>query len=111
MHFSSVLTISPIQSYDSLRHIVKLSKLEVPPEITEVRDSIGRGPLDSLFSFTSQVVAPLKGNDDAIRAFGIHHATQLIQVGRVYGLRKTDGLLLRRTCSSLATLPAFTFTR
>jgi len=52
--------IMPIQSYDSLRHIVKLSKLEVPPEITEV-------------------VAPLKGNDDAIRAFGIHHATQLIQ--------------------------------
>ena len=50
----------PIQSYESLRHIVKLSKLDVPDEITEV-------------------VAPLKDNDEAIRNYGIHQATTLIK--------------------------------
>ncbi|KAF2358433.1 Eukaryotic-type methylenetetrahydrofolate reductase [Trinorchestia longiramus] len=52
--------IMPIQSYDSLRHIVKLSKLDVPSEIMEV-------------------VAPLKDNDEAIRNYGIHQATTLIK--------------------------------
>jgi len=52
--------IMPIQSFDSLRHIVKLSKLEVPQEITDI-------------------VNPLKGNDDAIRNYGIHQATQMIR--------------------------------
>ncbi len=52
--------IMPIQSYDSLRHIVKLSKLEVPDEITSV-------------------VTPLKGNDDAIRNYGIHQAVEMIR--------------------------------
>ena len=52
--------IMPIQSYDSLRHIVKLSKLEVPHEIHDIVD-------------------PLKGNDDAIRNYGIHQATQIIK--------------------------------
>ena len=52
--------IMPIQSFDSLRHIVKLSKLQVPDEI-------------------QKVVQPLKGNDDAIRKFGIHHAANLIK--------------------------------
>jgi len=52
--------IMPVQSYDSLRHIVKLSKLEVPEEITNI-------------------VNPLKGNDDAIRNYGIHQATQMIR--------------------------------
>jgi len=52
--------IMPIQSYDSLRHIVKLSKLEVPEEITSI-------------------VNPLKGNDDAIRNYGVHQATQMIR--------------------------------
>jgi len=52
--------IMPIQSFDSLRHIVKLSKLEVPQEILDV-------------------VNPLKGNDDAIRNYGIHQATQMIR--------------------------------
>jgi len=52
--------IMPIQSYDSLRHIVKLSKLEIPDEI-------------------KNVVTPLKGNDDAIRNYGIHQATQMIK--------------------------------
>ncbi|XP_018025949.1 methylenetetrahydrofolate reductase-like [Hyalella azteca] len=52
--------IMPIQSYDSLRHIVKLSRLDVPKEIMEV-------------------VAPLKDNDEAIRNFGIHHASTLIK--------------------------------
>jgi len=52
--------IMPIQSYDSLRHIVKLSKLEVPEEI-------------------KNIVEPLKGNDDAIRNFGIEQASQMIR--------------------------------
>ncbi|XP_076030198.1 methylenetetrahydrofolate reductase (NADPH) [Oratosquilla oratoria] len=52
--------IMPIQSYDSLRHIVKLSKLDVPQEIMEI-------------------VAPLKDNDEAIRNFGIHQACELIK--------------------------------
>ena len=52
--------VMPIQSYDSLRHIVKLSKLEIPEEITNV-------------------VGPLKGNDDAIRNYGIHQAVEMIR--------------------------------
>merc|ERR1719244_1168994 len=52
--------IMPIQSHDSLRHIVKLSKLEVPDEI-------------------KSIVSPLKDNDDAIRNFGIHQATEMIK--------------------------------
>jgi hypothetical protein len=42
------------------RHIVKLSKLEVPDEIR-------------------QIVEPLSGNDDAIRNYGIHQCVQLIR--------------------------------
>jgi len=52
--------VMPIQNYDSLRHIVKLSKLEVPQEIHDI-------------------VEPLRGNDDAIRNYGIHQATQMIR--------------------------------
>ncbi len=52
--------VMPIQSFDSLRHIVKLSKLEVPEEI-------------------QKVVEPLKGNDDAIRNYGIHQAVELLR--------------------------------
>ncbi|CAL4122393.1 unnamed protein product [Meganyctiphanes norvegica] len=52
--------IMPIQSYDSLRHIVKLSKLDVPQDIIDV-------------------VSPLKDNDEAIRNYGIHQATTLIK--------------------------------
>jgi len=52
--------IMPIQSYDSLRHITKLSKLDIPDEILNI-------------------VTPLKGNDDAIRNYGIHQATQMIK--------------------------------
>merc|ERR1719244_920260 len=52
--------VMPIQSYDSLRHIVKLSKLEVPEEI-------------------KLIVNPLKENDDAIRNYGIHQATEMIR--------------------------------
>lgn len=51
--------VMPIQSFDSLRHIVKLSKLEVPEEI-------------------KSVVTPLRGNDDAIRNYGIHQAVSMI---------------------------------
>lgn len=52
--------LMPIQSYDSLRHIVKLSKLDVPEEIMNV-------------------VAPLKDNDEAIRNYGIHQMVTLIR--------------------------------
>ena len=52
--------VMPIQSYDSLRQIAKLSKLEVPEEITKV-------------------VSSLKDNDEAIRNYGIHQAVSLIR--------------------------------
>merc|ERR1719150_1423153 len=52
--------IMPIQSYDSLRHIVKLSKLEVPEDI-------------------KAVVEPLKGNDAAIRNYGVHQAVEMMK--------------------------------
>ncbi|XP_037772828.1 methylenetetrahydrofolate reductase-like [Penaeus monodon] len=52
--------LMPIQSYDSLRHIVKLSKLDVPEDIMNV-------------------VAPLKDNDEAIRNYGIHQMCTLIK--------------------------------
>ncbi|KAK8723977.1 hypothetical protein OTU49_011381 [Cherax quadricarinatus] len=52
--------IMPIQSYDSLRHIVKLSKLDVPQDIMDF-------------------VAPLKDNDEAIRNYGIHQTCMLIK--------------------------------
>ena len=52
--------IMPIQSFDSLRHIVKLSKLEVPEDI-------------------AQVVEPLKDNNQAIENYGVHQATQMIR--------------------------------
>lgn len=45
--------VMPIQSYESLRHIVKLSKLSIPPEILEK-------------------IEPIKSNDEAIRNYGIH---------------------------------------
>jgi methylenetetrahydrofolate reductase (NADPH) len=50
--------ILPIQSYDSLRHICKLSKLEIPSEIVSIMESI-------------------KGNDDSIREYGIDQAVKL----------------------------------
>lgn len=53
--------ILPIQAYQSLRHIVKLSKLEVPQEIIDA-------------------INPIKENDEAIRKFGIDHAVQLCKV-------------------------------
>ena len=52
--------VMPIQSIDSLRNIVKLSKLDVPPEITKVVNS-------------------LHGNNEAIRNFGIHLAVEIIR--------------------------------
>ncbi|XP_042229331.1 methylenetetrahydrofolate reductase-like [Homarus americanus] len=52
--------IMPIQSYDSLRHIVKLSKLDVPQDVMDI-------------------VAPLKDNDEAIRNYGIHQICTLIR--------------------------------
>lgn len=52
--------LMPIQSFDSLKHIVKLSKLEVPKDIQDV-------------------VMPLKGNDEAIRNFGIHCTVEIMR--------------------------------
>ncbi|XP_067659127.1 methylenetetrahydrofolate reductase (NADPH)-like [Haliotis asinina] len=63
--------ILPIQAYQSLRHIVKLSKLEVPQEIIDA-------------------INPIKDNDEAIRNFGIHHAVEMsktmLQTGEIHGL-------------------------
>ncbi|XP_076325548.1 methylenetetrahydrofolate reductase (NADPH) isoform X2 [Tachypleus tridentatus] len=52
--------ILPIQSFDSLRHIVKLSKLKVSQEIITA-------------------IKPIRGNDEAIRRFGVSYAVQLCQ--------------------------------
>ncbi|RNA39112.1 methylenetetrahydrofolate reductase isoform X2 [Brachionus plicatilis] len=52
--------ILPIQSYDSLRHICKLSKLEVPQNIVSAMEKI-------------------KDNDEAIRIYGIEQAVNLCQ--------------------------------
>lgn len=63
--------IMPIQSYDSLRHICKLSKLEVPPDIVSTLEQI-------------------KDNDEAIRVYGIQKAVELcrglFESGQVWGL-------------------------
>lgn len=50
--------ILPIQAYQSLRHIVKLSKLEVPQDIIDA-------------------INPIKENDEAIRNFGIDQAVKM----------------------------------
>jgi methylenetetrahydrofolate reductase (NADPH) len=50
--------ILPIQSYDSLRHICKLSKLEVPEDIVNTLEKI-------------------KDNDEAIRIYGIDSCVRL----------------------------------
>ena len=52
--------ILPIQSYDSLRHICRLSKLEIPKQIIEDMEKI-------------------KDNDEAIRDYGIKSAVKLCQ--------------------------------
>ena len=44
--------VMPIQSYDSLKHIVKLSKLQIPQSIIDT-------------------IQPIKDNDEAIRSLGI----------------------------------------
>ncbi|XP_078026480.1 methylenetetrahydrofolate reductase (NADPH) isoform X2 [Epinephelus lanceolatus] len=63
--------IFPIQGYQSLRQLVKLSKLEVPEEITSV-------------------IEPIKDNDAAIRNYGIQQAVEMCRVlldsGMVPGL-------------------------
>ncbi|XP_072281908.1 methylenetetrahydrofolate reductase (NADPH) [Pyxicephalus adspersus] len=63
--------IFPIQGYCSLRQLVKLSKLEVPKEITDV-------------------IEPIKDNDAAIRNYGIDLAVsmcrELLDSGMVHGL-------------------------
>ena len=63
--------ILPIQSYDSLRHICKLSKLEVPEDIVNTLEKI-------------------KDNDEAIRIFGIESAVKLckdlLDSGLVHGV-------------------------
>ena len=59
------------QGYQSLRQLVKLSKLEIPEEITKV-------------------IEPIKDNDAAIRNYGIDQAVEMCRVllksGQVPGL-------------------------
>lgn len=63
--------VPPLQGYQSLRQLVKLSKLEVPEEITSV-------------------IEPIKDNDAAIRSYGIQLAVDmcrlLLDSGKVPGL-------------------------
>lgn len=60
-----------LQGYQSLRQLVKLSKLEIPEEIM-------------------QVIEPIKDNDAAIRNYGIQQAVEMCRVlldsGKVPGL-------------------------
>lgn len=60
-----------LQGYQSLRQLVKLSKLEVPEEITSILE-------------------PIKDNDAAIRNYGIQLAVEMCRVlldsGKVPGL-------------------------
>jgi len=60
IHVPILPGVMPIQSYDSLRQIVKISKLEVPQEITNI-------------------LTPIKDNDEAIRNYGVHQAVNLIR--------------------------------
>lgn len=60
IHVPILPGVMPIQSYDSLRQIVKISKLEVPEEITNI-------------------LIPIKDNDEAIRNYGVHQAVNLIR--------------------------------
>uniref|UniRef100_A0A8C5E114 Methylenetetrahydrofolate reductase (NADPH) n=1 Tax=Gouania willdenowi TaxID=441366 RepID=A0A8C5E114_GOUWI len=53
--------VFPVQGYQSLRQLAKLSKLEVPEEIT-------------------RVIEPIKDNDAAIRNFGIHQAVEMCRL-------------------------------
>ncbi|XP_045163409.2 methylenetetrahydrofolate reductase (NADPH)-like [Mercenaria mercenaria] len=61
----------PIQAYQSLRHIVKLSRLEVPQEIIDD-------------------INPIKDNDEAIRNYGVDMtvkmAKELFETGYIYGV-------------------------
>lgn len=63
--------LSSCQGYQSLRHIVKLSKLEVPQEILDA-------------------INPIKDNDEAVRNFGIQQAVNLakgvLNSGVVHGI-------------------------
>eukprot|EP00118_Oscarella_pearsei_P005553 m.25641 g.25641 ORF g.25641 m.25641 type:complete len:662 (+) comp28853_c0_seq4:64-2049(+) len=58
--------IMPIQGYNSLRHLVKLSKLEVPDVI-------------------QQAILPIKDDDEAIREYGIQQCFQLCKALLDYG--------------------------
>lgn len=61
----------PIQAYQSLRHIVKLSRLEVPQEVIDD-------------------INPIKDNDEAIRNYGVDQtvkmAKQLFETGYIFGI-------------------------
>lgn len=61
----------PVQSYDSLRHICKLSKLDIPRDIVDTLEKI-------------------KDNDEAIRKYGIDSALELCKGLLKSGL--TNGL-------------------
>ena len=58
LSFCPVLCVVPSQGYNSLRNLVKLSKLDIPEEILKV-------------------IEPIKDNDAAIRNYGIHQAVTM----------------------------------
>ena len=51
---------STLQGYNSLRQLVKLSKLNIPDEIV-------------------QAIEPIKDNDEAIRNYGVHQCVTMCQ--------------------------------
>ena len=50
--------ILPIQGYQSLRHLTKLSKLDVPQAIQDA-------------------IIPIKDDDSAVRSYGVHFAVKM----------------------------------
>jgi hypothetical protein len=68
--FNKIISIC-LQGYQSLRHIVKLSKLQVPQNIIDA-------------------IEPIKDNDEAVRNFGIDFSVkmcrELLNSGTVFGI-------------------------
>lgn len=79
--------ILPIQEYRSLRHIVKLSKLEVPQEVI---DSIN----------------PIKENDEAIRNYGIDQCVKLCRQLIDAGIQGFHFYTLNREVATIEILKA-----
>lgn len=75
--------VMPIQSNESLRHITKLSKMDVPSHITDA-------------------IKPICNNDEAIRNYGIHLTTEMCK--KLIESKATPGLHFYTLNRELATM-------